>query len=740
MKFISGLFLFFLFLGQEFVLAQTNIADARTYTVGATVTVTGIVTNGSELGAIRYIQDNTAGIGVYNSVANSILTAAVSGDEITVTGTLKNYNSLLEIDPVTSVTLNSSGNTLPAAAVVTPSMLGETYEANIVQVNHCLFSSSGTFASNTNYSFTANGETGQMRIVSTSPLIGQAIPTTLVIIKGILSQYSFTGSGGYQILARNSSDLIADTNIYINSAVQVSNINTTGFSVTWTTNLNGSSEIKYGKTTSLELGVITAPGNSTSHTVALTSATAGEIYYFKAFSVRSLDTAFSSIRVSATQSNSSGNIKVYFNRSTDHTVSTGTDAITLNQSIDDTLVNYINRSKYTLDIAIYNFIQTNLANIIGAINSANSRGVAVRIVYDGSSSNTGFSTLNSGIGITSRAAGGGIMHNKFVVIDANSANPNDPLVWTGSTNWTEGQITTDANNVIIIQDQSLAKAYRLEFEEMFGSTGLMPNSTNSKFGSSKIDNTPHEFVIGGKRVECYFSPSDSVTSKIITAINSADVELCVETNLITRDEIVYAISDSKTSGVDVKTIVSSAGTCSALAVSILTASLGNNFKEYTEGGILHHKLLIADPNTTSSDPLVLTGSHNWSTSAETVNDENIVVIHDATIANIYYQEFVKRFGLGVVITSINNVQNDQSVSLYPNPGTGKFYFNLENTNSNPTMIKICDITGKNISELSPTKESTFTSFDIRFLENGFYFCTVFEGNKILFEQKILLYK
>jgi phosphatidylserine/phosphatidylglycerophosphate/cardiolipin synthase-like enzyme len=740
MKFFSSLFLFFLVLGQEFISAQTNIADARNYAVGATVTVTGIVTNGSELGAIRYIQDNTAGIGVYNSVANATLTAAVSGDAITVTGTLKNYNSLLEIDPVTTVILNSSGNTLPAATVVTPTMLGETYEAEIVQVNHCIFSSTGTFASNTNYSFTSNGETGQFRIVSTSPLIGQAIPTTLTIIKGILSQYTFTGSGGYQILARNSADLIADTNIYINSPVQVSNINTTGFSVAWTTNISGSSQIKYGLTNSLELGEITASGTSTSHTVNLSSATAGQIYYFKAFSVRNMDTAYSSIRVSATQSNSSGNIKVYFNRSTDHTVSTGTDAITLNQTIDDTLVNYINRSKYTLDIAIYNFIQTNLADIIGAINSAYSRGVAVRIVYDGSSTNSGFTTLNAGIGITSRPSGGGIMHNKFVVIDANSANPNDPLVWTGSTNWTEGQIFTDANNVIIIQDQSLAKAYRLEFEEMFGSTGLMPNSTNSKFGGSKADNTPHEFVIGGKRVECYFSPSDSVTSKIKTAINSADVELCVETNLITRDELAYAISDRKTAGVDAKTIVSSKGTCSAISVSVLVASLGNNFRDYNEGGILHHKLLIADPNTISSDPLVLTGSHNWSTSAETANDENIVIVHDATIANIYYQEFVKRFGLGVVITSINNVQKDNPISLYPNPGTGKFYFNLEKANSNPTMIKICDITGKNISELSPIKESTFTSFDISFLENGFYFCTVFEGNKILFEQKILLCK
>ena len=39
--------------------AQT-IAEARAMGVGATVTVSGIVTNGEELGDIRYIEDATA--------------------------------------------------------------------------------------------------------------------------------------------------------------------------------------------------------------------------------------------------------------------------------------------------------------------------------------------------------------------------------------------------------------------------------------------------------------------------------------------------------------------------------------------------------------------------------------------------------------------------------------------------------------------------------------------------------
>ena len=57
------------------------------------------------------------------------------------------------------------------------------------------------------------------------------------------------------------------------------------------------------------------------------------------------------------------------------------------------------------------------------------------------------------------------MHNKFVVFDANSSDPDKPIVWTGATNFTDGQINTDPNNVIIVQDQSLAKTFQLEFKE-----------------------------------------------------------------------------------------------------------------------------------------------------------------------------------------------------------------------------------------------------------------------------------
>ena len=51
--------LLFFILFPLIVFSQTDIATARSQGLGATVTVTGIVTNGDELGAIRYIEDAT---------------------------------------------------------------------------------------------------------------------------------------------------------------------------------------------------------------------------------------------------------------------------------------------------------------------------------------------------------------------------------------------------------------------------------------------------------------------------------------------------------------------------------------------------------------------------------------------------------------------------------------------------------------------------------------------------------
>ena len=100
--------------------AQTDIATARALGIGANVTITGIITNGDELGIIRYIEDNTGGMALYSTSLSSLQ----RGDEVTVSGPLKDYNGLLEMDPVNSNTTNTTGNTL-SPQIVTPIQIGE---------------------------------------------------------------------------------------------------------------------------------------------------------------------------------------------------------------------------------------------------------------------------------------------------------------------------------------------------------------------------------------------------------------------------------------------------------------------------------------------------------------------------------------------------------------------------------------------------------------------------------------
>ena len=131
--------------------AQT-IAAARAQGVGATVTFTGIAVNGPELGVIRYFEDSTAGIAVYGANLGGVN----RGDLVTVTGVLTDYNNLLEMSPVTSFTIVSTGNPLPPSFVLTPSQIGEPYEGELIQVNNVTFTNGGSnFAVNTNYNFTS---------------------------------------------------------------------------------------------------------------------------------------------------------------------------------------------------------------------------------------------------------------------------------------------------------------------------------------------------------------------------------------------------------------------------------------------------------------------------------------------------------------------------------------------------------------------------------------------------------
>ena len=644
-----------------------NILTARQQGIGANVTVTGIVTNGDELGPIRYIEDGTAGLALYDLTTNLLLSGCVRGDSITVSGTLVDYNGLLELNPTSAAFIHSNNNVLPTPQNLTPNQIGEATESELVQIDNVIFNSGGSLFTVGTHDFTANTESGKIYIRNGHPLENSLIPSGPVTLIGISSQYTFfvPANDGYQILPRDSADIINSGNLILTSAVTQSNITTNSFDLSWTTSDSASTECNYATTQALTSNINNS-GNVVTHTLSLTGLQPATFYYVQCYSVNGNDTAFSSIGIYSTASNSSGKIRPYFNHSVDNSVSTGVNAQNITTYFNDTIKAYMDLAQSTLDICVYNASD---ALIASAINDAYNRGVQVRYIADDDVVNSMLNSLDPNIPIVYRTPTptAGIMHNKFLVIDVNSVN--NSWIMTGSTNWTNpSNLFNDYNNLIFVQDQALAKAYTMEFEEMW----------SGFFGSNKSDNTPHDFNVNGKHMELYFSPSDQTTSKIHEVINSVDYTLEFALLEFTRDDLGDAIIDVHNSfGTNVRGIMES--TNSQYSEFLNMTSAGVNVKSHS--GIpntIHHKYAIADADITASDPILLTGSHNWSNNAENNSDENTLIIHDHTTANIYLQEFTKRFDELATTSEINNLV-DVKVTVFPNPslGTVNIYSELE---------------------------------------------------------------
>ncbi len=704
--------------------AQNSIAEARAGSAGETVTVTGVVTNGSELGTIRYMQDQSAGIAVYSSGMSGIN----RGDSVTVTGVLKEYKTLLELDPVTSVEVINTGNPFPEPIVLSPAQFAEQYEGMLVRVNHVEFAVSGEFERNS-YSFISYGENGQLYISSYgSPLIGLEIPAEPVSLVGPLGSYN----GTYQVLPRDQFDLITSSVINLTSEPLLKDLTTTGFTVEWETDTPGTTEAFYGNTPGLELGVLSVPGETMNHSFALSGLDPSELIYLQPFSVRGNDTASAALQVYITVSESTGEMKTYFNKEVDTNVSLGLqNAIQLDHAMDDTLIAYIDRARESIDLAIYNLNNYNISSITNALNAAHDRGVVVRVVYDGDRDAAGVATLVPEIGRIASPLSNypffGIMHNKFVVFDANASDANEPVLWTGATNFTEGQINTDPNNVIVIQDKSLARSFQLEFNEMFGSAGAQPDPSHAKFGPDKEDNTPHEFIVGGKRVESYFSPSDGTHDKILRTIESADHSLHVAAMLITKSDIGYGLAEKHDEGVEVKVLLNAYDMYGEPIVKTLKASLDEDVRLRGESGIMHHKYMIVDQAEEGSDPILLTGSHNWSSSAQLRNDENTLIIHDQGVANAYYQEFVVRFGHGEVIDIPIGIDHEpaslkEQILVYPNPSDGIFIVRT-GRDFDASLIEIIDQIGR-VVFMEKVDHQPYAEVQATGLNEGIYFLRV----------------
>jgi phosphatidylserine/phosphatidylglycerophosphate/cardiolipin synthase-like enzyme len=705
--------------------AQTDILDARTnYNVGQTVTVTGIITSGDDLGSVRYLQDASAGIALYPGSDWSDWAAEPNpGDEVTVTGEITEYNGLLEIGPdLTQVDVLSSGNPLPEAQVVTPSQLNESLEGEIVIIPNSSFDAGGQIIEgNATYTFTSGGQDGIVYIRSSNSLVGTTLNGCEMDLMGIVSQFSFDGYGGYQILPRGTADMTSTSGICLTSEVIQDNITTTSFDLNWSTDVAGNTQVQWGLTTALGNEVIDETLTS-DHSITLDGLSPGTIYYAQVYSQTGFETVVSPLRTYATVSNSSGNIHVYFTGAVDHSVATDELAMSLGTSTNDTIAAWITSAQHTLDIAVYN---TNNVAIENAINTAAANGVAIRYIAEGSNANLGIDNFDASIPVHYRTDNEGSgMHNKFMIGDADY--PETAFVLTGSTNMTTNNLNTDKNNVIVFEDQSIARGYRLEFNEMWGSDGMVPNSAESKFGPAKSINTPKKFIVGGSPVEVYFSPTDGTTSAIRNTITTTDYDMFFALLSFTRDDLADAIIDETSFFVTPVGAIEQISGTGAEYETLLEAGV----EVYSHQGIpdqLHHKYAVIDQTQPLSDPTVITGSHNWSSTAENTNDENTVIVHDVRVANLYYQEF-RGLLISMGVIGIEDVEGELALAIFPNPVSDILHIEVSKTLIGESLTLV-DIQGRNVMELNINELRS--TIDVSRLESGVYFLSTPSINSTL---------
>jgi len=695
---------------------QENILDVReNYAIGQTVTVSGVITSDENLGSVRYIQDATAGIALYPGGDWSEWDATPQiGDSLSVTGEITEYNGLLEIGPNLQ-TVNFLGTgTLPEPLVITPGQMAENLEGQLVRINGVSFPLAGTVISgNSTYDFNAGGETGVIYVRTSNTLVGEQLSGCEIDMLGIVSQFSFDGTGGYQLLPRGPVDLIPASAICFTSPVSQSNITASSFTLSWTSDIACNGTVEYGLTEALGMEANALQDNTTNHFVNLEELTPGSIYYARAVCTLADGTqSTSTIRPYATVSESSGEIHVYFNGSVDHSVATEELALSLGTDMNDTIAAWITSAQHTLDVAAYNFNDQTLQD---AFNTAAENGVQIRWIYEGQNANIGLNSLDPSIVTHPRTDGEGSgMHNKFIIADAEYADL--AFVVTGSTNLTTGNLVSDLNNAIVFEDQSLARAYELEFEEMWGSDGMTPDASNAKFGPDKTWNTPVNFIIGGSPVELYFSPSDGTNAAILSHIEAANADFEFALLTLTRNDIGEAIV-----ALNESFFVTPVGAIEQVNTtgSEYEFLLENNVQVYqhTPSNDLHHKYCIIDHSEVGSDPIVITGSHNWSSTAENTNDENTVVVHDARIANLYHQEFQGILNaLGVSITEAETLKS--LCTVFPNPAHETVIVQLHGAVNQGEWLRFYDAGGRQV--LETLVNSTTQEIAIGHLKAGIY--------------------
>jgi phosphatidylserine/phosphatidylglycerophosphate/cardiolipin synthase-like enzyme len=287
---------------------------------------------------------------------------------------------------------------------------------------------------------------------------------------------------------------------------------------------------------------------------------------------------------------------------------------------------------------------------------------------------------------------GALGHNKFLVRTDKKGKP--VAAWTGSTNWAPTGLCTQVNNGLLIEDQEVAQVYLDQWHALRKAASLFPKpfvATNSQ-PKPVGANTP-----GKVRSVIWFTRTtknvdlDALRAEVekaregilflmfmpgATGLFSTVAKRSAEPNLYVRgvaSELPNGRGDE--SAVDATLIDGENHTHIHLDI-IQPEGVGHPFANFAKEvvrsqflknvghAIIHSKIVVIDPF--SADPVVITGSHNFSASASSKNDENFIIVKgnhalaEAYAVNIYgaYTHYRWRAFLSQTNKPFNGLRDD----------------------------------------------------------------------------------
>jgi phosphatidylserine/phosphatidylglycerophosphate/cardiolipin synthase-like enzyme len=141
-------------------------------------------------------------------------------------------------------------------------------------------------------------------------------------------------------------------------------------------------------------------------------------------------------------------------------------------NIQQFLVTLIDQEKEHISAAVFSFTEGDIAQAL--INAAQ-RGVRVELIVDGESSASTYSKVTlirqkgvplwiypSQAAFKDKSSKSGIMHDKFIIFGKTIAG--QPVLWTGSFNFTRSANERNQENVLVLSDPELIAAYEHQFE------------------------------------------------------------------------------------------------------------------------------------------------------------------------------------------------------------------------------------------------------------------------------------